>query len=109
MMVYGLGPFRLDTQNGLLFRGREPVALGQRAIALLRTLVERPGAVVSKDALIEAGWPGLAVEESNLTVQISALRRALGETPDGGAGSRLCPAAAIASSGRSSRARRLVS
>ena len=83
MMVYGLGPFRLDTQNGLLFRGREPVALGQRAIALLRTLVERPGAVVSKDALIEAGWPGLAVEESNLTVQISALRRALGETPDG--------------------------
>ena len=84
MMVYELGPFRLDTQNGLLFRGREPVALGQRAFALLRTLAERPGAVVSKDALIEAAWPGLAVEDSNLTVQISALRRALGETPDGG-------------------------
>jgi Transcriptional regulatory protein, C terminal len=56
MMVYELGPFRLDTQNELLFRGREPVALGQRAIAVLRTLVERPGAVVSKDALIEAAW-----------------------------------------------------
>jgi adenylate cyclase len=83
MKVFDLGPFRLDTQNELLFRGREPVALGRRAIALLRTLVERPGAVVSKDALIEAAWPGLAVEDSNLTVQISAIRRALAETPDG--------------------------
>jgi len=50
---------------------------------LLRALVERPGAVVSKDALIEAAWPGQAVEESNLTVQIAALRRVLGEAPGG--------------------------
>jgi DNA-binding winged helix-turn-helix (wHTH) protein/predicted ATPase len=78
-----LGPFRLDTQDVLLFHGSEPVALGRRAIALLRALVERPGAVVSKDALIEAAWPGQTVEESNLTVQIAALRRVLGEEPGG--------------------------
>jgi DNA-binding winged helix-turn-helix (wHTH) protein len=65
----------------LLARGTEPVALRRRAIALLRALVERPGAVVSKDALIEAAWPGQEVEESNLTVQIAALRRVLGEAP----------------------------
>ncbi len=70
-------------QGDLLWRGTEPLALGRRAIALLRVLVERPGAVVSKDALIDAAWPGQAVEESNLTVQIAALRRVLGEEPGG--------------------------
>jgi class 3 adenylate cyclase/predicted ATPase len=83
MTIYALGPFRLDTRDHLLFRGSEPAALGRRAIALLRTLVERPGALVSKDALIEAAWPGQAIEESNLTVQIAALRRVLGEAPGG--------------------------
>jgi DNA-binding winged helix-turn-helix (wHTH) protein len=81
--IHALGPFRLDTQDDLLFRGTEPTALGRRAVALLRALVERPGALVSKDALIEAAWPGQAVEESNLTVQIAALRRLLGEEPGG--------------------------
>ena len=83
MTIHVLGPFRLDTRDDLLWRGSEPVALGRRAIALLRTLVERRGALVSKDALIEAAWPGQAVEDSNLTVQIAALRRVLGEAPGG--------------------------
>src|SRR5579871_3718336 len=83
MTIHVLGPFRLDTQDELLLRGNQPVALGRRAIALLRALVERPGALVSKDALIEAAWPGQAVEESNLTVQIAALRKVLGEVPGG--------------------------
>jgi class 3 adenylate cyclase/predicted ATPase len=83
-MIYALGPFRLDTHDGVLFRGTEPVALGRRAVALLRALVERPGALVSKDVLIEAAWPGQAVEDSNLTVQIAALRRVLGEAPPDG-------------------------
>jgi TolB-like protein/Flp pilus assembly protein TadD len=74
-----LGPFRLDAEADILFRGTEPVALGQRAVALLRVLVARAQEPVSKDALIEAAWPGLAVEESNLSVQIAALRRVLGE------------------------------
>jgi DNA-binding winged helix-turn-helix (wHTH) protein len=78
-----LGPFRLQAQNNLLLRGAEPMRLGQQAVLLLRALVEQPGVLVTKVALIEAGWPGLAVEEGHLTVQISALRRVLGEAPDG--------------------------
>jgi len=78
---YTLGPFHLDTETGILFRGAEPLGLGQRAVALLRALVERKGMPVSKDTLIEAAWAGLTVEESNLAVQIAALRRALSEEP----------------------------
>src|SRR3954452_620435 len=74
--IHIFGPFRLDAEAEILFRGAEPTVLGQRAVVLLRLLIERAGAPVSKDALIEAAWPGLAIEESNLTVQISALRRA---------------------------------
>src|SRR5262245_45438471 len=80
---YAFGPFRLDAQGETLFRGTERVALSHRALALLRILIDRAGAPVSKDALMEAAWPGLAVEDSNLTVQIAALRRALGEVPGG--------------------------
>ena len=77
------GPFRLDATNGILYRGTEPIGLGQRAVALLRVLLEHEGAPISKDALIEAAWPGLAVEESNLPVQIGALRRVLAEEAGG--------------------------
>src|SRR6266481_4839948 len=84
MTIIALGPFRLDTRNDLLLRGTEPMALGKRAIALLRSLVERPGELVSKDTLIEAAWSDQIVEENNLTVQIAALRRVLGTAPDGG-------------------------
>ncbi|WP_366842474.1 winged helix-turn-helix domain-containing protein [Reyranella sp.] len=77
-----ISPFRLDAKAEILFRGTEPVALGRRAVALLRLLVERAGTPVSKETLIEATWPGLAIEESNLTVQIAALRRALDEQSD---------------------------
>src|SRR5206468_732086 len=52
--------------------------------ALLRLLLERPGVPIAKNALIEAAWPGLAIEDSNLTVQIAALRRVFDEF-DGGA------------------------
>src|SRR5262249_37749196 len=80
---YTFGPFRIDVSAEILFRGDEPVPVGRRAVALLRALVERPGTPVSKDALMEAGWPGLAVEENNLSVQIAALRKVLGEEPGG--------------------------
>jgi TolB-like protein len=74
------GRFRLE-QRGL-FRldqaGKsEPVALGSRALDLLRLLAERQGELLGKDLIMEAVWPGVAVEESNLSVQISALRRVL--------------------------------
>ena len=81
--VRTFGPFRIDISAEILFRGAEPLPVGRRALALLRTLLERPGVPVSKETLMEAAWPGLAVEESNLTVQIASLRRVLGEEPGG--------------------------
>lgn len=81
--IHEFGPFRLDAEAKILFRGAEPIVLGQRAIALLRLLLERAGTPVSKDALIEAAWPGLAIEDSNLTVQIAALRRVFEEEAGG--------------------------
>jgi TolB-like protein len=81
--TYILGPFRLDGETDTLFRGGEPISLGHRAVALLRVLVEQPGIPVSKDALMEAAWAGLTVEESNLAVQIAALRRVFEKEPGG--------------------------
>jgi DNA-binding winged helix-turn-helix (wHTH) protein len=78
-----LGPFQLETDTKLLLRGGVPVALGPRAIAVLQTLVARPGAPVSKEELLRSAWPGLTIEDSNLTVQIAALRRALGDVENG--------------------------
>jgi TolB-like protein len=83
--THDFGPFRLDADAEMLFRDAEPVAIGQRAAALLRLLLERARSPVSKEALIEAAWPGLAIEDSNLTVQIAALRRVFAEVA-GGAG-----------------------
>jgi len=77
--IYTFGPFRLDADARMLFRETEPTGLGQRAVALLCALIERAGTPVSKDALMEAAWPGLAVEDSNLTVQIATLRRVFNE------------------------------
>jgi TolB-like protein/tetratricopeptide (TPR) repeat protein len=71
------GPFRLETDAGIPFRGAEPTPLGQRAVSLLRLLLDCAGAPVSKEALIAAAWPGQIVEDSNLTVQIAAIRRTL--------------------------------
>ena len=79
---YEFGPFRLDARLGILLRGTQPIGLGQRAVALLRLLVERAGEPVAKDDLIAAAWPELAVEDSNLTVQMAALRKVLGEGGD---------------------------
>ncbi len=56
----------------------QPAALGSRAFDLLAALVARRDRVVSKDELIDVVWPGLVVEENNLQVQISALRKVLG-------------------------------
>jgi DNA-binding winged helix-turn-helix (wHTH) protein len=49
--TYEFGPFRLDTDAEILFRGAEPIVLGQRAVALLQLLLERAGVPVTKDAL----------------------------------------------------------
>ena len=65
-------------QRQLVADGR-PIELGTRALDLLVVLLEANGSVVSKDELFNRVWPGIAVSEANLKVQIAALRRALGE------------------------------
>lgn len=77
--ILEFGPFRLDGDAGILFHGAEPTPLGQRAVLLLALLVRRAGVPVPKDALIEAAWPAQAVDDSNLTVQIAAVRRTLAD------------------------------
>jgi TolB-like protein len=80
--LYQFGPFRLDPVAGILYHGAEPTMLGQRAVALMRLLLQNAGVPVSKNALVEAGWGGLAVADNNLTVQIAALRRVLADAAD---------------------------
>ena len=77
--AYALGDrFVLRRRERLLLRGDTSVGgLGSRAVEVLLALVEADGALLTKDALLDRVWPGVAVEENNLQVQISALRRAL--------------------------------
>ena len=79
------GPFRLLPTQRLLLEGDRPVRLGSRAFDILTVLIERAGEIVGKDELIARAWPQTFVEEANLKIQVSALRRALG---DGQAGQR---------------------
>jgi len=77
------GPFRLLAAQRLLLEGDQPVRLGSRAFDILATLVERPGEVIGKDELKTRIWPKTFVEDSNLKIQVSALRRALGDGQGG--------------------------
>jgi TolB-like protein/Tfp pilus assembly protein PilF len=77
------GPFVLDRDSRALLREGDAVAIGQRGLALLEALVDASGATVSKGVLMEKVWPGTFVEESNLSVQIASLRKALGTRDDG--------------------------
>jgi len=81
------GPYRLLAAQRLLLEGDTPVRLGSRAFYTLAALVGRAGEVVGKEELIARVWPEIFVEESNLKIQVSALRRALG---DGQAGHASC-------------------
>jgi DNA-binding winged helix-turn-helix (wHTH) protein/energy-coupling factor transporter ATP-binding protein EcfA2 len=73
------GAVEIRAAERVLFQQGRPLKLGARAFDLLLALVERRDRVVSKDELLALVWPGLVVEEGNLSVQISALRKALGE------------------------------
>jgi predicted ATPase/DNA-binding winged helix-turn-helix (wHTH) protein len=77
------GPYRLLESQRLLLEGDQPVRLGSRAFDILAALVERAGEVVGKDQLIARAWPQTFVEEANLKIQMSALRRALGDGQGG--------------------------
>jgi DNA-binding winged helix-turn-helix (wHTH) protein len=79
------GPFRLLPTQFLLMEGDKPVPLGSRALEILIVLLERRGELVSKQDLTARVWPNVFVDPSNLTVHVSALRRAL---RDGQGGNR---------------------
>ena len=86
--IFQFEGFRFDRSVGSLRRENasdeaEPVILGSRASAVLALLVERQSEVVTKDEIFSAVWPGTAVEEANLTVQISTLRRVLDQDRKG--------------------------
>ena len=76
--VFEFGDFTLSPKERLLLRAGEPVTLTPKAFDVLVTLVRRSGHLVSKDELLREVWPDTFVQEVNLTVNISALRRALG-------------------------------
>src|SRR5712691_3532764 len=76
---YRFGTFELQPNERRLLAGGEPVVLGPRAFDLLVALVERPGQLVTKEELLDCVWPNLVVEENNLQVQVSALRKILGQ------------------------------
>src|SRR5690349_3529755 len=81
--VFAFGPFLLVPERQLLMRDDVPVRIGSRALEILIALVERPGQLVSKAELFSRVWPNTFVEESNLKVNVAALRRALGERSGG--------------------------
>jgi DNA-binding winged helix-turn-helix (wHTH) protein len=81
--IYEIGGLRLDAESRVLTQDGEPVALGARAVAVLVALVSRPNEHVTKAEIMDAAWPGVVVEEANLAVQISAVRRALARVPGG--------------------------
>ncbi len=74
----------LDLSRGILLREGRPVTVGHKGLLLLNALLRKPGETVTKPELMDAAWPEMAVEESNLSVQIAALRKLLGPAPDGG-------------------------
>jgi TolB-like protein len=78
------GPFVFNRDNGTLLRNGAPVPIGQKGALLLEALLSQPGAVRTKVELLDAAWPGMALEESNLSVQMASLRKQLGPAPGNG-------------------------
>ena len=76
--MLSFGPFEVQPEYRRLLRDGKPVAVGARALDLLLALTQRRDRVVSKTELLDLVWPGLVVEENNLQVQISSLRKLLG-------------------------------
>src|SRR3984885_14741789 len=78
--AYEFGPFVLDTLQHALLKDGKPVPLTPKTYDALLVLVRNSGRMLSKEELMRSLWPDSFVEESNLTQQISMIRRALGES-----------------------------
>jgi DNA-binding winged helix-turn-helix (wHTH) protein/TolB-like protein len=79
---YVFGNFRLDALRRTLFCDDQAVPLAPKAFEMMLVLVENHGSILSKDDLFRRVWPNTIVEENNLTVIISILRKVLGENPN---------------------------
>jgi TolB-like protein/DNA-binding winged helix-turn-helix (wHTH) protein/Tfp pilus assembly protein PilF len=79
--IYEFGPFRVDPRKRLLLHNGNQVRLPAKAFEILLVLLEGEGRLVEKDELMRRVWPDAVVEENNLTVNMSALRRSLTESP----------------------------
>src|SRR5262249_39704799 len=81
--IYEFGGFRLEPAERVLLKDGQPVALTPKAFDLLVCLVENTGRLLPREELLKAVWPDSVVEEANITVNISGLRKVLGDGPDG--------------------------
>jgi len=81
--LFEFGDFRLDPEQHLLLRQGQPVPLTPKAFDLLVVLVESDGRLLTKDDLMKRVWSDSFVEEANLTVNISSLRKTLGDSLNG--------------------------
>jgi DNA-binding winged helix-turn-helix (wHTH) protein/TolB-like protein/Tfp pilus assembly protein PilF len=77
---YEFGEFQLDVSERQLLRSRAAIDLKPKVFDLLVLLVQNAGRLMEKDAIFQSLWPDTVVEEANLNVSISALRKALGDT-----------------------------
>lgn len=77
------GPFAFDRASQTLWRSDQQLAIGSRAAAILGALLAAEGEVVTREALLNAAWDGVFVEDNNLAVQVGVLRRTLGLRGDG--------------------------
>lgn len=81
--LYEFGRFQFDPSDHLLLSAGDPISLTPKAFEILLVLVQNGNRLTTKEMLMSKVWPDSFVEEANLTVNISALRKVLGETPDG--------------------------
>ena len=81
-LIYAFGEYSLKCEDGTLWRGEERIAITQKTVEMLTLLLENRGRVVTRDEIIEKLWPDTYVDENNLSVTVSMLRKAFGESGD---------------------------
>ncbi len=79
---YSFGPFVLDSAEGRLVRGGDPIPLTPKAIETLLVLVENAGHLTEKEELLRRVWPDTFIEEATVAKNISTLRKALGDSTE---------------------------
>src|SRR6185369_5644523 len=82
-VLYEFGRFRCDPAEHLLFCGGKPISLAPKAFEILIILIKSNGRLLTKDELMQKVWPDTFVEDANLTINISALRKLLGDSTGG--------------------------